>query len=112
MMIAKRVLTIIFTLVCLPTTGALCQNKIPPQKPPLLTFDDLKRNDGVEGSFRIENAYVIEIHKCPPCPPAAQCKPCLGDYLVVTDNIDEKDPLLIKRLKVFTGTPERLEWFA
>jgi hypothetical protein len=59
----------------------------------------------------MEDTYVLEIHKCPPCPPGAQCKPCLGDYIVVTDKLDEKDPLLIKRLKVFTSKPERLEWF-
>ena len=119
-MIAKRAPIIIFTLVCLLGTSALSQNGIPAQKPRrltlndlprLLTFNDLKRNDGVEGPFRIEDAFVIEIHKCPPCPPGAQCKPCLGDYVVVTDNLDEKDPLLIKRVKVFTGRPERLEWF-
>jgi hypothetical protein len=109
MMIAERALAIIFTLVCLLGTVALCQNKIPPQEPPLLTFDDLKRNDGIEGPFRIEGAYVIEIHKCPPCPAGAQCKPCLGDYIVVTDNVDEKDPLLIKRVRVFTTKPEKFE---
>ncbi len=107
--LARNALAIIFTLVCLMGTGALSQNKIPPQEAPLLTFDDLKRNDGIEGTFRIEGAYVLEIHKCPPCPPRAQCKPCLGDYVVVTDNLDEKDPLLIKRLRIFTGKLERFE---
>jgi hypothetical protein len=109
MMIAKSALTIIFMLVCLMGTGALGQNKIPLLEPPLLTFDDLKRNDGIEAPFRIEGAYVIEIHKCPPCPPGAQCKPCLGDYIVVTDNLDEKDPLLINRLRVFTDKLDRFE---
>jgi len=74
----------IFMLVCLLGTSALSQNGIPPQEPRRLTFDDLKRNDSVEGSFRMEGAYVLEIHKCPPCPPGAQCKPCLGDYIVIT----------------------------
>lgn len=108
-MIAKSALTIIFTLVCMTGTGVLCQNRIPLQEPPLLTFDDLKRNDGIEGSFRIVDAYVIEIYKCPPCPPGAQCKPCLGDYVVITDNLAEKDPLLIKRVRVFTDKPGRFE---
>jgi hypothetical protein len=109
MMIAKSALTIIFALICMTGTGPLSQIKIPPQEPPLLTFDDLKRNDGIAGPFRIEGAYVIEIHKCPPCPPGAQCKPCLGDYMVVTDNMDEKDPLLMKRLRVYTDQPEQFD---
>ncbi len=111
MMITKSVLAITFALVCLMGTSAFAQAGIPPDSPRLLTFDDLKRNDGVEGTFRMEGAYVLEIHKCPPCPPGAQCKPCLGDYVVITDNLDEKDPALIKRLRVFTSRPERLEWF-
>jgi len=52
---------------------------------------------------------VIETHKCPPCPPGAQCKPCLGDYIVITDNLDEKDPVLVKRLRVFTDKPEQFD---
>src|SRR5216684_3460234 len=109
MMIAKRALTIIFTLFCLLGTNALSQAGIPSDSPRRLTFDDLKRNDGVEGTFRMEGAYVLEVHKCPPCPPGAQCKPCLGDYIVVADKLDEKDPLLIKRLRVFTAKPEKFE---
>jgi hypothetical protein len=111
MMIAKHALAIVFVLVCLMGTTALSQAGIPPDSPRRLTFDDLKRNDGIEGLFRIEDAYVLEIHKCPPCPPGAQCKPCLGDYFVITDNLDEKDPPLIKRLRVFISKPEKLELF-
>src|SRR5258708_35097101 len=47
----------IFTLVCLLGTSALSQNGIPPDSP-------------------------HEIHKCATCPPGAQCKACLGDYIV------------------------------
>jgi hypothetical protein len=102
-MIKNSTLRIMMLLVCLPPASALCQNKLPPQDPPVLTFGDLKRNDGIEGPFRIRDAYVIEIYKCPPCPPGAQCKPCLGDYIVVTNKLDEKDPLLVMRLRIFTG---------
>jgi hypothetical protein len=108
MMIPKRALIIILTL-CMTGTVALSQSKLRVQESRLLTFDDLKRNDGIEGSFEIEDAYVIEIHKCPPCPPGAQCKPCLGDCIVIANNLDEKDPLLIKRLRVYTDQPERFE---
>jgi predicted NAD-dependent protein-ADP-ribosyltransferase YbiA (DUF1768 family) len=76
--------------------------------PPLLTFADLQKNDSIEGSFRIVG-YVIDIYKCPPCPPRAMCKPCIGDNIVVTDNITEKDPKLIRRLKIFTEKPGQFE---
>jgi len=29
--------------------------------------------------------YVTYIYKCPPCPPNAKCKPCMGDNLVLSD---------------------------
>jgi hypothetical protein len=37
------------------------------------------------------------------------CKPCLGDHVVMTDNIGEKDPALIRRLRIFTEKPEQFE---
>lgn len=29
--------------------------------------------------------YVNYIYRCPPCPPGAHCKPCMGDNLVLSD---------------------------
>ncbi|HYV43435.1 MAG TPA: hypothetical protein VFA20_01195 [Myxococcaceae bacterium] len=29
--------------------------------------------------------YVTYIYRCPPCPPGAMCKPCMGDNLVLSD---------------------------
>ena len=76
--------------------------------PPRLTFRDLKRNDSIKGTF-IVVGFVIQTYKCPPCPPKAMCKPCLGDHLVVTDNVDEKDPARIQRLWIFTDKPGQFE---
>src|SRR5499427_8282196 len=41
---------------------------------PVLTFADLKAGKHIDGPFRIE-AYVLDIYRCPPCPPPNQCKP-------------------------------------
>ncbi len=30
--------------------------------------------------------YVVSVYKCPPCPPQAMCKPCIGDHVVVSDS--------------------------
>ena len=79
-----------------------------PTPAPRLTFSDLKRNDSINGTF-IVDGFVIDTYKCPPCPPRAMCKPCLGDHIVVTDNIDERDPALIQRLRIFTDKPEQFE---
>ena len=29
--------------------------------------------------------YVTYLYRCPPCPPGAKCKPCMGDNLVLSD---------------------------
>ena len=90
-----------------PVARAVCQDK-PPTQEPLKTFDDLQRNDVSERPFKIEG-YVIQTYKCPPCPPRMQCKPCIGNHIVVTDNVEEKNAALIKRLRIFTDKPEQFE---
>lgn len=104
----KITLTILLTLICWISTIALRQDKAPAQELPLLTFTDLQRNDSIEGTFRIVG-YVLDIYKCPPCPPGAMCKPCIPDNIVVTDNIEEKDFSRIKRLRISTDKPEQFE---
>jgi hypothetical protein len=103
----RKTLAILFTVVGL-TTLSIAQDKRSTPELPRLTFSDLKRNDSIAGAFIIVGS-VVQIYNCPPCPPGMQCKPCLGDYLVITDNLDEKDPLLIRRLRVFTRKPEQFE---
>lgn len=78
------------------------------QRPSLLTFADLQRNEGVEGSFRIEG-HVIDTYKCPPCPPGAMCKPCIPDNIVITDDIEQKEPSKINRLRIYYNKPEQFE---
>ena len=101
----KGTVTILFALVCMVSTISFAQDRNPVRKPPSITFAGLNRSDLDEGPFRIEG-HVIQIYKCPPCPEGAQCKPCLGDHVVITDKPDEKDPVLIRRLRIFAGRPE------
>jgi hypothetical protein len=76
--------------------------------PPHLTFSDLKKNDSIKGAFVVVG-FVIQTYKCPPCPPQAMCKPCLGDHILVTDHPDEKDPARIQRLRIFADKPEQFK---
>ena len=101
----KQALTTVLLLVGLLSSG-FSQEKSP-QEPRLLTFAYLQKGPVIEGPFRIRG-YVIENYECPPCPPGAQCKPCLGNYIVITDNLNEKDPKFIRRLRIFTGETKPL----
>ncbi|MBI1768189.1 MAG: hypothetical protein HYR67_07425 [Bacteroidetes bacterium] len=39
-------------------------------------------------------ATVKSIYKCPPCPEGAQCKPCIGDHVMVTDGNSDREFLV------------------
>lgn len=106
-----KLVTITSLLLAIPGSQAPALSHFQDQAtapPPRLTFSDLKKNDSIKGAFIIVGV-VIQTYKCPPCPPNAMCKPCLGDHIVVTDHPDEKDPLLIRRLRIFTGKPAQFE---
>jgi len=74
----------------------------------LLTFADLQSVDPGAEPFKIEG-FVIQIYACPPCPRGAMCKPCIGDHIVATDNPEEKDANLVRRLRIFTSKPEQFD---
>jgi hypothetical protein len=52
--------------------------------------------DEVEG-------WVIETHACPPCPPRSMCKPCEGEYVVLSDSRSQT-----ARPASFTGSDLRV----
>lgn len=99
-----RFALLIAVLICSLATISLSQDQSTIGNPPSLTFTDLQTGERAEAPFRIEG-FVIDISKCPPCPPGAVCKPCLGDHLVATDRLDDKDPL--RRLRIFTANPDQ-----
>lgn len=104
----KRTSTVILTIVCMMWTFSFSQDQDSTRNAPLLTFEHLRKNDGVEGPFPIKG-FVITIYKCPPCPPLAMCKPCIGDHIEVTNSPDEKNPALVRRLRIFTDQPGKFE---
>jgi hypothetical protein len=68
---------------------------------PVVPFRDLKQGKVNQEQFNTEG-YVNSIYECPPCPKGAQCKPCLGDHIIITETervgkgpTDPDDHLLI-----------------
>lgn len=59
---------------------------------PAVAFRDLKQGNVNQEQFNIEG-YVRTIYECPPCPKGAQCKPCLGDHIIIAEaEHDQKSP--------------------
>jgi len=50
-----------------------------------LAFRDLKQGNPTPEQFNIEG-YVRSVYECPPCPKGAQCKPCLGDHIIIAES--------------------------
>jgi hypothetical protein len=75
---------------------------------PLVKIGTLEKQNA--DTVRI-NAFVLDIYLCPPCPPPAQCKPCIGNHFTATDE-KPTDPTKIgyeKRLEIFTERPDSLK---
>ena len=46
---------------------------------------EIKLNKFNSGTYNAE-VYVVKIYMCPPCPKGAQCKPCMRDNIVISEN--------------------------
>lgn len=58
--------------------------------PSLQNFDfysvsDIKQKNLASGTYNTEG-YVYKRFECLPCPQGAQCKPCMKDHIVVSEN--------------------------
>ena len=49
---------------------------------PLITIG--KINETPRDTVKLK-VYVVEVYVCPPCPPGAQCKPCMENNITVAD---------------------------
>jgi hypothetical protein len=48
------------------------------------SISDLNAKRPTSGRFTLLG-YVSKVYLCPPCPQGAQCKPCMGDNIVLSD---------------------------
>ncbi len=80
----------------------IAHSAMPQKEYPLISIDEIKtcKSD----TFRIK-AKVIDRYRCPPCPPGAICKPCIGNHLTVSDGTGPPKQQLI----VFTKSPNEFE---
>ncbi|MDX2027463.1 MAG: hypothetical protein SFW62_02375 [Alphaproteobacteria bacterium] len=75
-------------------------------------ISDLNKKLPIAGVLKVEG-HVVKIYKCPPCPPPGQCKPCMGDNIVISENnklIDDYSGLTSKEMVIFIhpGDAEKL----
>lgn len=49
------------------------------------SISELKQNNFSTGEFTVEG-YVVKIYTCPFCPTGWQCKPCMRNNLIISEN--------------------------
>ncbi|MFA6432339.1 MAG: hypothetical protein WCV82_00775 [Candidatus Paceibacterota bacterium] len=49
------------------------------------SIHELKEKSLQPGSYNTEG-YVVKRYECPPCPAGAQCKPCMRNNIVISEN--------------------------
>lgn len=74
-----------------------------------LSLSALKELSPVKGEYLLYG-YVSNIYTCPPCPPGAQCEPCTGNHIVLSEKkrvlesyqVDKDEVVIfVKNPKVF-----------
>lgn len=71
---------------------------------------EIKLNKLNSGTYNTEG-YVVKIYTCPPCPKGAQCKPCMRDNIVISENnkLLETYSLSDKEMILFVNSPKQFE---
>jgi len=71
---------------------------------------EIKSNRFNSGTYNTEG-YVVKIYTCPPCPKGAQCKPCMRDNVVISENnkLLETYSLSDKEMILFVNSPKQFE---
>ena len=60
----------------------------------------------------VVEGFVASVYACPPCPPNADCKPCIGDFVVLTEDKSAggvPDPRSDRVMRVFVENPRAFE---
>ena len=73
-------------------------------------ISEIKTKNLTPGIYQTQG-YVVKIYTCPACPPPKQCKPCMGDNIVISqeNKILDNYNLTPNDLIIFTQTPEIFE---
>ena len=71
---------------------------------------EIKSNKFDSGTFNTEG-YVVKSYTCPSCPAGAQCKPCMRDNVVISENnkLLETYSLTDKEMILFADNPKQFE---
>jgi len=74
------------------------------------SISELKQNNFSTGEFTTEG-YVVKIYTCPICPEGYQCKPCMRNNLVISENnqLLANYALTSKELIIFTDNVQPFE---
>lgn len=74
------------------------------------SISDIKQKNLANGSYNTEG-YVVKRYECPPCPPGAQCKPCMRGNIVISEINKLLDTYILTNSEIilFANNPKQFE---
>ena len=71
-------------------------------------ISDFKKNNFTPGIYKTEG-YIVKKYTCPICPQGAQCKPCMKNNIIISEEnkTSETYSLTDKDLIIFTNNPNQ-----
>ena len=67
----------------------------------VLTVAEFAAQHPTQGLYALTAFVVADVYLCPPCPKGAQCKPCIGDNIQISDTLPMAGVLNGQILMVF-----------
>ncbi|KKR11828.1 MAG: hypothetical protein UT39_C0002G0009 [Candidatus Woesebacteria bacterium GW2011_GWA1_39_21] len=74
------------------------------------SINDIKQKSLASGTYNTEG-YVVKQYECPFCPQETQCKPCMRDNIVISENNKLLDTYILtnNEIVVFANNPKQFE---
>src|SRR3990167_7310555 len=74
------------------------------------SISQIKQGNLPFGNYQTQG-YVVKIYTCPACPPPSQCKPCMGNNIVISELqvLRQNYNLTNQDLLIFTDDPNQFE---
>lgn len=97
----KKYSVVLFLFFSLFISSALKAQFIEVKDYPLLnSLEEINKNTR---DTCLITAFVNSVYNCPPCPKGADCKPCIGNYIMVADSLTGKKQfrVLVKKTDNF-----------
>ncbi len=77
----------IFNSLVLYVLVSLSVNKLEAQSTKYKTLKSINELSGSSPDTCYISGYIMSVYECPFCPPGAECKPCIGNHVMLGESL-------------------------